>query len=448
MLRKNDEIELYIEDFTSQGSAVGRFEGMAVFVSGAAAGDRALVHIIKVKSTYAIGKCVKILKPSKDRIAPDCECAGSCGGCAYRHISYEAEKQTKIKRVEDAFKRIGGIDKKLDGYIEPDELTRYRNKAEYPVSFDRELKIGFYALHTHRITDCRDCVLQPEIFADIVAIIRKWIIEFGVPVYDSETGKGLLRHIYIRQGAVSKEIMVCLVINGREIPKANELVKRLAEIENIKSIVLNINTAGNNVILGEECKTVYGSDYIYDEFCSVKIRLSPLSFYQINHAQAQKLYMRAAEYAQLDGSQTVLDMYCGAGTIGLSMAKSAKKIIGVEIVEPAVRDAKINAELNGITNAQFYCADASQAAQMLKEEGIKPDVIVLDPPRKGCSAELVKTVSEMQPDRVVYVSCDPATLARDCKRFAELGYKVEKLTAVDLFPRTVHCEVVTLITRA
>jgi 23S rRNA (uracil1939-C5)-methyltransferase len=445
MLRKNDEIELYIEDFTSQGSAVGRFEGMAVFVSGAAAGDRALVHIIKVKSTYAIGKCVKILKPSKDRIAPDCECAGSCGGCAYRHISYEAEKQTKIKRVEDAFKRIGGIDKKLDGYIEPDELTRYRNKAEYPVSFDRELKIGFYALHTHRITDCRDCVLQPEIFADIVAIIRKWIIEFGVPVYDSETGKGLLRHIYIRQGAVSKEIMVCLVINGREIPKANELVKRLAEIENIKSIVLNINTAGNNVILGEECKTVYGSDYIYDELCSVKIRLSPLSFYQINHAQAEKLYKRAAEYAQLDGTQTVLDMYCGAGTIGLSMAKSAKKIIGVEIVEPAVRDAKINAELNGITNAQFYCADASQAAQMLKEEGIKPDVIVLDPPRKGCSAELVKTVSEMQPDRVVYVSCDPATLARDCKRFAELGYKVEKLTAVDLFPRTVHCEAVCLL---
>ena len=447
MLKKNDEIELYIEDFTSEGSGVGHFEGMAVFVSGAAAGDKAFVHIIKVKSTYAIGKCIKLLKPSKTRIAPDCEYAGSCGGCAFRHISYEAETAMKKKRVEDAFQRIGGINKKLDGFIAAENLTRYRNKAEYPVSFEKELKIGFYALHTHRIIDCRDCVLQPEIFADIVAIIRKWTVEFGISIYNSETGNGLLRHIYIRQGAVSKEIMVCLVINGERIPKEAELVKRLCEIPDIKSIVLNINRLNNNVILGEECKTVYGADYIYDELCGVKIRLSPLSFYQVNHAQAEKLYRKAAEYAQLDGSQTVLDMYCGAGTIGLSMADKAKNVIGVEIVEPAVRDAKINAGLNGIKNAQFYCADASQAAQMLKEQGIKPDVIVLDPPRKGCSQELVKTVSEMQPDRVVYVSCDPATLARDCKRFGELGYKVEKLTAVDLFPRTVHCEAVALLTK-
>ncbi len=447
MLKKNDEIELYIEDFTSEGSGVGHFEGMAVFVSGAAAGDKALVHIIKVKSTYAIGKCIKLLKLSKTRIAPDCEYAGSCGGCAFRHISYEAETAMKKKRVEDAFQRIGGIDKKLDGFIAAENLTRYRNKAEYPVSFEKELKIGFYALHTHRIIDCRDCVLQPEIFADIVAVIRKWTVEFGISIYNSETGNGLLRHIYIRQGAVSKEIMVCLVINGERIPKEAELVKRLCEIPDIKSIVLNINRLNNNVILGEECKTVYGTDCIYDELCGVKIRLSPLSFYQVNHAQAEKLYRKAAECAQLDGSQTVLDMYCGAGTIGLSMADKAKNVIGVEIVEPAVRDAKINAGLNGIKNAQFYCADASQAAQMLKEQGIKPDVIVLDPPRKGCSAELVKTVSEMDPDRVVYVSCDPATLARDCKRFGELGYKVEKLTAVDLFPRTVHCEAVALLTK-
>ncbi len=447
MLKKNDEIELYIEDFTSEGSGVGHFEGMAVFVSGAAAGDNAFVHIIKVKSTYAIGKCIKLLKPSKTRIAPDCEYAGSCGGCAFRHISYEAETAMKKKRVEDAFQRIGGINKKLDGFIAAENLTRYRNKAEYPVSFEKELKIGFYALHTHRIIDCRDCVLQPEIFADIVAVIRKWTVEFGISIYNSETGNGLLRHIYIRQGAVSKEIMVCLVINGERIPKEAELVKRLCEIPDIKSIVLNINRLNNNVILGEECKTVYGADCIYDELCGVKIRLSPLSFYQVNHAQAEKLYRKAAECAQLDGSQTVLDMYCGAGTIGLSMADKAKNVIGVEIVEPAVRDAKINAGLNGIKNAQFYCADASQAAQMLKEQGIKPDVIVLDPPRKGCSQELVKTVSEMQPDRVVYVSCDPATLARDCKRFGELGYKVEKLTAVDLFPRTVHCEAVALLTK-
>ena len=447
MLKKNDEIELYIEDFTSEGSGVGHFEGMAVFVSGAAAGDKAFVHIIKVKSTYAIGKCIKLLKPSKTRIAPDCEYAGSCGGCAFRHISYEAETAMKKKRVEDAFQRIGGINKKLDGFIAAENLTRYRNKAEYPVSFEKELKIGFYALHTHRIIDCRDCVLQPEIFADIVAVIRKWTVEFGISIYNSETGNGLLRHIYIRQGAVSKEIMVCLVINGERIPKEAELVKSLSEIPDIKSIVLNINRLNNNVILGEECKTVYGADCIYDELCGVKIRLSPLSFYQVNHAQAEKLYRKAAECAQLDGSQTVLDMYCGAGTIGLSMADKAKNVIGVEIVEPAVRDAKINAGLNGIKNAQFYCADASQAAQMLKEQGIKPDVIVLDPPRKGCSQELVKTVSEMQPDGVVYIWCHPASLARDSKRFGEIGYKVEKLTAVDLFPRTVHCEAVALLTK-
>ena len=292
MLKKNDEIELYIEDFTSEGSGVGHFEGMAVFVSGAAAGDNAFVHIIKVKSTYAIGKCIKLLKPSKTRIAPDCEYAGSCGGCAFRHISYEAETAMKKKRVEDAFQRIGGINKKLDGFIAAENLTRYRNKAEYPVSFEKELKIGFYALHTHRIIDCRDCVLQPEIFADIVAVIRKWTVEFGISIYNSETGNGLLRHIYIRQGAVSKEIMVCLVINGERIPKEAELVKRLCEIPDIKSIVLNINRLNNNVILGEECKTVYGADCIYDELCGVKIRLSPLSFYQVNHAQAEKLYRK------------------------------------------------------------------------------------------------------------------------------------------------------------
>lgn len=444
-LVKNQEIELQIESFTSEGSGVGHFDKMAVFVSGAAAGDRALVHIIKVKKTYAIGKAVKILVPSADRIASDCEVSSSCGGCAFRHIKYEAELEMKRSKVENAFLRLGGIDKSVDEMIGAEELVGYRNKAEYPVGFDTGLKVGFYAAHTHRIVDCPHCVLQPEEFSDIVKIVRKWIIEYGISVYDPETGKGIIRHIYIRQGSVSKEIMVCLVINSDFLPKKEKLLERLLTADNIKSVVININKEKTNVILGRECKTIWGDDYIYDVLCGVKIRLSPLSFYQVNHAQAQRLYARAKEYAGLTGNETLLDMYCGAGTIGLSTADRCKRVIGVEIIEQAVSDAEVNAEINGIENAEFYCADAAEAAQMLKSKGIRPEVIVLDPPRKGCDASLVETVSKMSPDRVVYVSCDPATLARDCKLFGELGYKVEKLTAVDLFPRTVHVECVALL---
>jgi len=446
-LVKNQEIELQIESFSSEGSGVGHYDKMAVFVSGAAAGDKALVHIIKVKKTYAVGKAVKILKPSKDRIAPDCEVSASCGGCAFRHIKYEAELEMKRQKVENAFLRLGGIDKSVDEIIGAGGLVGYRNKAEYPVGFDARLKIGFYAAHTHRIVDCPQCVLQPEVFSDIVKTVRKWIVEYGISVYDPETGKGIIRHIYIRQGAVSKEIMVCLVINSDFLPKKEKLLERLLVISDIKSVVININKEKTNVILGKECKTLWGDDYIYDVLCGVKIRLSPLSFYQVNHAQAQRLYGRAKEYAELTGNETLLDMYCGAGTIGLSMADRCKKVIGVEIIEQAVGDARVNAEMNGIENAEFYCSDAAKAAQMLEEKNIKPDVIVLDPPRKGCDVSLVETVCKLSPDRVVYVSCDPATLARDCKLFGELGYKVEKLTAVDLFPRTVHVECVAKLSR-
>ncbi len=446
-LVKNQEIELQIESFSSEGSGVGHYDKMAVFVNGAAAGDRALVHIIKVKKTYAVGKAVKILKPSKDRIATDCEAFASCGGCAFRHIKYEAELEMKRQKVENAFLRLGGIEKSVDEIIGADELVGYRNKAEYPVGFDGRLKIGFYAARTHRIVDCPQCVLQPEVFSDIVRAVRKWIVEYGISVYDPETGKGIIRHIYIRQGAVTKEIMVCLVINADSLPKKEKLLERLLAIGDIKSVVININKEKTNVILGRECKTLWGDDYICDVLCGVKIRLSPLSFYQVNHAQAQRLYGRAKEYADLTGSETLLDMYCGAGTIGLSMADSCKRVIGVEIIEQAVGDARMNAERNGIENAEFYCSDAAEAAQMLEEKNIKPEVIVLDPPRKGCEASLVETVCKLSPDRVVYVSCDPATLARDCKLFNELGYRVEKLTAVDLFPRTVHVESVAKLVR-
>lgn len=444
-LVKNQDIELYIDSITSEGSGVGRYEGMAVFVSGAAAGDTVLAHIIKVKKSYAIGKAIKILTPSADRIAPECPVFPSCGGCAFQHINYAAECAYKKERIKDAFKRLAHID------ITPDELisdseTRYRNKAQYPVSFQNgELKIGFFASHTHRVVDCRDCILQPAIFSDIVSIIRKWIVEYNISVYDSESRKGLIRHIYLRQAAVTKEIMVCLVINGDKLLKSDKLLERLLIIPDIKSVVININKEDTNVILGNLCETVWGEDCIYDVLCGVKIRLSPLSFYQVNHNMAEKLYEKAAEYAALTGNEIVLDMYCGAGTIGLSMAKNAKKIIGVEIIPEAIRDAKHNAAENGITNAEFFCGDASEAAQMLRSNAITPDVVILDPPRKGCAAGLLETVVSMQPQKIVYVSCDPSTLARDCAVLAERGYSVCRAAAADLFPRTVHVETIVML---
>ena len=364
-------------------------------------------------------------------------------------MSYEAEAKLKADHVKECFKRIGGIEPEFEEIIAAESDKRYRNKAQYPVAIDgNEIKTGFYSPHSHRVVHCPDCLLQPEEFSDILAVFAEYIKEFGVSVYDETAHKGLLRHIYIRKGAATGEIMVCAVINGSSLPKENILAERLlAANGNIKSILVNINKKDTNVILGGECRTVWGSDYITDILCAKKFRISPLSFYQVNRNQAEKLYGKAAEYAALTGKETVLDLYCGAGTIGLSMADKAKEIIGVEIVPEAIEDAKINAGLNGIENARFICGDAPKAAKILDEEGIRPDVIILDPPRKGCSPEMVETAAKMNPERIVYVSCDPATLARDCALFSTLGYTAVKATPVDLFPRTGHCETVALLVR-
>ena len=444
-LSKNQNVELYIDSFTSEGSGVGRYENMAVFVSGAAAGDKVTAHIIKAKKTYAVARVEKVLRPAKSRIMPACPYFPSCGGCAFQHISYEKEKEHKKKRVEDAFSHIAHINIEAETLLSDNKTTCYRNKAQYPVSFDRQLKIGFFAPRSHRVVDCENCILQPPIFADIVKIFRKFIIKNGITVYDSEKHTGLLRHIYLRLAEATGEVMVCAVINGEDLPHKNELIKKLTEIPSVKSIVLNINRDRTNVILGKECVTVWGNDCIYDVLCGVKVRLSPLSFYQVNHDMAQQLYEKAAEYACLSGKETVLDMYCGTGTIGLSMAKKAKRIIGAEIVPEAVLDAKRNALENGIENAEFICADAGEAAQELSSRGIKPDVVLLDPPRKGCSEMLLAEIVKMSPERIVYVSCDPSTLARDCSRLKDLGYETKRLAAADLFPRTVHVETVVLL---
>lgn len=444
-LSKNQEIKLHIDSVSSEGSGVGRFDGQAVFVSGAAVGDELSVHIIKAKKTYAVGIIKEIFNPSKDRTAVDCPYFKQCGGCVYRHISYDAEKRIKTQKVKDAFLRLAHIDVRVREIITAN-TDRYRNKAEYPVGRALNgVNIGFYANRSHRIVDAEDCLLQPAEFAEIVEIIRKWIFNNHISVWNGETSEGLLRHIYIRKGFLSGEIMVCLVINGENIPKAEELISEVSKISGVKSIVLNINTKNTNVILGENVKVLWGSEKISDTLCGVEIELSPLSFYQVNHDGAQLLYKKAAEYACLSGNETVIDLYCGAGTIGLSMAHKAKKVIGVEIIPEAIEDAKKNAKRNGIRNAEFYCMDAGEAVKMLRDKNIQPDVILLDPPRKGCSKEVLSCVAEMNPERIVYISCDVSTQSRDCAVLKELGYITKEVTPVDMFPRTAHVETVAVL---
>ena len=449
-MKKNENISLEITDLTISGSGVGHADGMAVFVPCTAVGDKISAHIVKVKKTMAFGKVSEIIASSPDRIENDCPAYPRCGGCVFRHISYEAELRLKEQQVKENFKRIGGMEIPIEPIIGADNIREYRNKAQYPVSLEKgELKIGFYAQRSHRVIDCRSCALQPKAFEGIVEVFANWIEKYKVPIYNELDSKGLLRHIYIRRAHATGEIMVCAVVKKDKLPHENELIDALInENKDIKIIIINVNPDDTNVILGEKCRVAYGESHITDILCSKKIRISPLSFYQVNSAQTEKLYAKAAEFAQLDKDTKLLDLYCGAGTIGLSMADKVKELTGVEIIPEAVQDAKINAEANGVENARFICADASQAAEMLKREGSLPDVVVLDPPRKGCERELIETVVSMAPKRIVYVSCDSATLARDCAVFAQLGYTPQKATPVDMFPRTGHVECVTLLTRS
>ena len=445
-MKKNDIIELNITAISSEGSGIGRYEGLAVFVPMTAIGDTVVVKILKVKSNCAFGKIEKIITPSPDRCENDCPVFSKCGGCVYRHITYDAELRAKQKKVEDAIKRIGGIDMQSQP-ICSDMTYRYRNKAQYPVAED--YAVGFYANHSHRIIPSGDCLLQPEEFYKISEIFTEWIKNKNLSVYNEQSGSGIIRHLYLRKAVATEELMICIVINGDILPDSDELVELLEnEIGNsLKTVVLNINKNRTNVILGDKCKSIYGEGYIYDILCGIKIRINPLSFYQVNRTMAEKLYKKAAEYAEPSG-KTVLDLYCGAGTIGLSMADKAKEIIGVEIIPEAVKDAEFNAWNNDINNARFVCSDAAKAAESLKNEGVKPDVIIVDPPRKGCSEELLKTIAkDFAPERLVYVSCDPATLARDIKILGGLGYKLKEYTPFDLFPRTHHVETVAKLER-
>ena len=444
-MKKNDEFIIDITDVTNEGSGVGKYEGMAVFVPLTAVGDTVKVKALKVKKTYAFGKLVEIISPSIDRIENDCEAFNKCGGCVYRLISYEAECKLKDNKVYEVIKRIGGVDMKPQPIIPSISIYGYRNKAQYPVS--GEGKVGFYAFHSHRIIPCADCSLQPRIFSKIVAVTEDWIKENNISIYEEEKHRGLLRHIYLRLAEVTNEIMFTAVINGDKLPFADRLIESLKSLcgENLKSVQININKKDTNVILGDKCEVLYGEPYITDVLCGIKVRLSALSFYQVNRTMAEKLYEKAAEYAKPE-SRNILDLYCGAGTIGLSMAGSAKSIIGVEIIPEAIADAEFNARNNGIKNAEFICGDATTAANDLKKRKIHPDTVIVDPPRKGCTPELIATITnDFSPERVVYVSCDPATLARDIKIFGENGYSLIEYTPVDLFPRTSHVETVAIL---
>lgn len=447
-LKKNDEIKLHIDSVTPLGSAVGRHEGMAVFVRNAVPGDEILAHIIKPTKNYAVGIVKEILKPSPARIESDCPVSDKCGGCSFRNMAYSAELAAKKDFVQQNVRRIGHIDLEVEKIVGAADTCFYRNKAQYPVIIENgAFTAGFYAFRSHRVVPAVSCRLQPPEFAGGLNAFEQWALESGVDSYDEKTGRGLLRHIYFRKAFATGQIMACAVVNGSGIPNADSLVSLLQiAVPGLQSVCVNINKEKTNVILGSKTKVLWGSDKITDILLGKKFVISPESFYQVNHAQCEKLYSCAAEFAGLTGSETVLDMYCGAGTIGLTLADWCKMLYGVEIVEQAVENAKENAAINGIKNAQFICADAFEGAKLLTEKGIVPDVVIVDPPRKGCEKQLLEIISKLGAKRIVYVSCNSATLARDLEILHGMGYRPKRLKAFDLFPRTAHVEAVCLIT--
>ncbi len=447
-MEKNDVIRLEITALTNEGSGVGRHDGMAVFVPNTAAGDIISCRIVKVLKSYAYGRVEEILTPSKDRVENDCPVYNRCGGCSFRHISYGAELAAKEGFVRDAFARIGGLAPELLPICGSEAQEGYRNKLQMPLARDKDgsAVCGFFSERSHNVIPVERCLLQPEEFAEITAFVMEQVRELKISVYNEAKHEGVLRHIFLRRGHYSGDVCLCLVAR-RRVPEFARLAKSAAEkFPQIKSVVLNLNKDKTNVILGEEEQLLFGCATISDTMCGNLVELSAKSFYQVNTPAAERLYAQAAEFAQPEG-KVVLDLYCGAGTIGLSMADRAEKIIGAEIVHEAVENAGANAERNGHKNAEFICADAGQAAKKLAEQGLRPDVILLDPPRKGCDDATLTACAEMSPERIVMISCNAATAARDCKRLAELGYRAEKLRAFDLFPRTTHAECVVLLSR-
>ena len=434
-----------VEGYTSEGQGVVRLDGAVVFVPGTIRGEEIDLRITKVMKTAAAGELVKLRTPSPERTAPECPYFGRCGGCQFQHMSYQEELWAKHQRVEDALRRLGGSDVPIEGILGAKDPLHYRNKSQYPVGADGS--IGFYQLRSHKVVPIRRCLIQSEVSDAAAEAVGVWARRYKVPPYDETTGKGLLRHIYIRVNRKG-ESLCCVVVNGRQVPREPELVALIrAAAPKTVGVVLNSNTRRGNVILGEKYRTLWGQDFLMDTLRGLTFKLSVPSFYQVNRDQAEVLYGKALDYAALTGEETVLDLYCGTGTITLCLARQAKRAIGAEIVAPAIEDARENAQRNGIGNVEFFRGDASDIAAKLEAEGLRPDVITVDPPRKGLAPDVIASVAGMAPERVVYVSCDPATLGRDVKLFAGLGYQARRATAVDMFPGTAHVETICLLSK-
>ena len=456
--KKDDCVTLHIEDIGTGGEGIGKADGFTFFVKDAIVGDVIEAKIMKLKKNYGYARLMKVLTPSKDRVEPKCPVARQCGGCQIQEMRYEAQLAFKQKMVQNNLERIGGLsDFEMYPVIGMETPYAYRNKAQFPIGTDKDGRVtaGFYAGRTHSIIGNTDCVLGVEVNEEILNCILDFMEEFEIPAYDEVKHKGLVRHVLLRYGFKTDEIMVCLVINGKTIPHCHDLVGRLRQIPGMTSITLSSNTAKTNVIMGDTIRLLWGQEFITDYIGEIKYQISPLSFYQVNPIQTEKLYGLALDYAGLTGNETVWDLYCGIGTISLFLAKKAKQVYGVEIIPQAIDDAKNNAKINDITNAEFYVGKAEEVLpEYYKEyekthngETAHADVIVVDPPRKGCEESLLQTIVDMQPEKVVYVSCDSATLARDVKFLRAKGYELKDVTPVDQFPHTVHVETVVLLSQ-
>ena len=448
MLIKNQIYEAVISDYTAEGQGVAKIEGCAVFIPNAICGERIRLRIEVAKKNWAAGKIVEILERSPHRINRECPVAKLCGGCDFHHMDYQEESRLKAERVRTCLNRIGGENLETVPILAAPTCHGYRNKAQYPVSCRKNKAFaGFFRAGTHQVIENNRCGILPEEMDRVKQTVIDHMNRFRIPAYDETSHTGLVRHIYVRRGVVSKQVLVCLAVNGRQLPHTPELIDNLKIVPGFTTLVLSANTKEGNVVLGDEFITLYGPGTIEDTLCGLVFRLSPRSFYQVNHYQAQRLYQAAIDQAGITKNDTVLDLYCGVGTITLAMAGAAGRVIGVEVVPQAVADARENAKRNGIENAEFFCGDAGQAALELEKQGIKADVVVVDPPRKGLNADTIEALSRFAPRRIVYVSCDPATLARDVALLKEHGYSLKNAIAADLFPRCAHVESIVCLTR-
>ena len=442
---KNQVYTAEILGYSTEGLGIARIGGQVVFVHDAIAGEVCDILIMKVLKNAAFGKAVAWKTVSPHRREPDCPYYRQCGGCAFRHMDYAEELRAKGQRVQDALARLGGRSVTGEEVLGAAEPLHYRNKSQYPVSADG--KVGFYRARTHQVTDLSACLIQKPQADAAAGALRRYMAAQHVPGYDEKTGQGLVRHLYVRTNAKGQSL-ICVVVNGERLPGEEALVEAMRQaVRSAVGVVLNVNTRRSNVILGDRYRTLWGEDTLTDTLCGHSFRLSIPAFYQVNRDQAEVLYCKAVEYAGLTGTELVLDLYCGAGTITLTMADRAKKVIGAEIVAPAVENARENAAANGIENVEFFCGDAGDIAARLAEERLRPEVICVDPPRKGLAPEVIDAMVQMGPERIVYVSCDPATLGRDVKLLAQRGYAARRAAAVDLFPGTAHVETVVLLSR-